>query len=127
MITSMSSDSNIKYLAGLGAKALTAIADQACLLEQTLEKCQKCKIETVTVEHKFTHVKTCDRCASENIIEAMYSILKRDVQHSDLDDELLTIANEKNWIDVIDADKIRRITQYIKLTKELDINQNELH
>lgn len=130
----MSNDSNIKYLARLVTKqafmigmALSAIADQACLLEQTLEKCSDCHTEIVTVEHRFTHVKVCDRCAAERITNALHAILEDKNPDFDLDHQLFTVVNENNWVDVVDADKIRRMIQYTKIAKELDVEESELH
>jgi hypothetical protein len=129
----MSNDyDNIKHLASLIAKqsiilsiALNAIVDQACLLESALDKCSQCNIELATLEHNHTHVKLCDRCAAEQIYSSLKSILNDN--NPDLNDQLFIVANEKNWVDVKNAEKIRRVTQYTKAARDLDVNDSEIH
>jgi len=83
------------------------LADQACLLKSKLDVCEQCKLNTATVEHVTLGSKRCDKCASEAVV-AQKTLLSA-------------------WVDVPDADKIRRVIDYVSLVKELDVDKSMVH
>ncbi len=84
------------------------LADQACLLKSALEVCSHCNLNPCTVEHmSIQKLKCCDKCAAEITI----------------DSKSLTSV----WFDITDADKIRRLLDYVSIIKELDVDKSMIH
>lgn len=67
-----------------------------------------------TVSHITLHIKYCDEHCARVIVSAKNESQSRfqNIQNS--------IKNPDNWIDVKNAESIRRISDYIKITKELE-------
>lgn len=105
------------------------LADQACLLEPRLERCEKCKAEPVTVTHRHLNVRVCDRCAAESIVKSARAYVDGYLANPDdpLNDVRQSLMDENDWLDVHDADKIRRVCDYAKIVKELDVNPDRIH
>ena len=100
------------------------LADSACLLVPALPKCTRCADEPVTVEHSDLHIRLCDRCAAETIVAASRQAIAS-TQHDV--GAFVTLATEGAWVDVEDAEKIRRVTDYVRLVKMLDVEQIGSH
>lgn len=131
----MSSD-DIVALAKLAARQAQTIslislqlADQACLIEPHLPKCSKCEREACTVEHVHLKLRLCDRCAAESIVKAGrayvdgYLVDPKDP----MNDVRGSLMNENDWVDLPDADKIRRVTDYVHIIKQLDVGADGVH
>lgn len=128
-------DDEIVALAKLAARQAKLIelislqlADQACLIEPHLPKCSKCNELPVTVEHRFLHVKVCDRCAAESIVTSGRAYVDGYLANPDdpLNDVRGSLMNENDWVDVADADKIRRIIDYVKIIKERELTPDRV-
>lgn len=104
------------------------LADQACLLETQLKRCSRCQLGAVTVEHTYLKIQACDRCAAEVIVKSGRAYI--DGYAADPDDPLnlarMTLMNERDWVDVADADKVRRVVDYVKIIKELEVNPDRM-
>lgn len=131
----MSSSDEIVALAKLVVRQSSLInllsmqlADQACLLETALDRCAKCKAEPATVEHVHLKIAMCDRCAAESIVKSGRTYV--DAYIADPEDPLNvareSLMNEHEWVDVEDAEKVRRITDYVKIIKELEVTPDML-
>lgn len=130
----MSSD-EIVALAKLAARQAMLInlislqlADQACMIEPHLPRCSKCQREPVTVEHKHLKVQVCDRCAAESIVVSGRAYVDGYLANPDdpLNDVRSSLMNENDWVDLPDADKIRRIVDYVKGIKELEATPDRI-
>lgn len=99
------------------------LAEQACLLEQTLTRCscEDCE-EPATVEHHLMDTKVCDRHAATIIVKSKRAYVDSCI--ADPEDPLntmkLSLMNENNWTDLQNADKIRKLLNYVKIINELD-------
>lgn len=105
------------------------LADQACLLVPHLQRCGKCNVEPVTVEHVHTKVRLCDRCWAELIVNSSRAYINSYVQdpNDPLNDVRTSSTNENDWVNLPDADKIRRMIDYVKIIKESEITQDRMH
>lgn len=128
-------DDDIVALAKLAARQARLLelislqlADQACLLEPHLPKCSKCSEFPVTVEHIHLKVRVCDRCAAESIVTAGRAYVDGYLANPDdpLNEVRGSLMNENDWVDIPDADKIRRIIDYVKIIKERELTMDRL-
>ncbi len=84
------------------------LADQACVLESLFVRCDECHRDPVTVEHPRSGGRFCDSCAARLIVASGEHI--RDPEPA-----------FAGWIDVPEADRIRRMSDYTKIIKQLDV------
>lgn len=100
------------------------LADQACLLSLGLKPCSKCAVEPTTVEHVHMKLSLCDRCAAEAIVASGRTYVDSSVNDGNdpLNDVRSSLMNDGDWLDVPDADRIRRLMDYVKIIKQLDID-----
>lgn len=105
------------------------LADQACLLEPRLERCEKCKAEPATVAHRHLNIRVCDRCAAETIVKSARAYVDGYLANPQdpINDVRQSLMDENDWHDLADADKIRRVCDYAKIVKELDVNPDRIH
>lgn len=105
------------------------LADQACLLEPRLERCEKCKAEPATVMHRHLNIRVCDRCAAEAIVKSARTYVDGYLANPQdpINDVRQSLMDENDWHDLADADKIRRVRDYTKIVKELDVNPDRIH
>lgn len=98
------------------------IGEQAVLLHSTLKQCEKCKKVPCTVEHKGLVKSLCDRCAAETIVSAGRAVMAAAIKNDadELQAAKLGVIREDDWIDVIDAQKIRTLTLYVSLLRETE-------
>lgn len=91
--------------------SLTALylSDHAVMIQNMIKKCENCLSESATVEHKMSKYKFCDHCAAKNIVL-----------------ESNNHEQENTWIDIDNADKIRRLSEYVKIIKRLDVSNDEV-
>ena len=92
------------------------LIDQLYLVEQLLPKCSRCKEQSATVKNKVTKKLVCDRCVSELIV-----LISKDEEGVLLDEEI--DVNVTDWIDVENANRIRKISDYISLVKHNNMEQ----
>ena len=104
------------------------LADQACLLLPTLHKCNKCQNEPATVEHIDLKIQLCERCAAETIVSSGRSYVDGYIANPDdpINDARYSLMNEDHWVDLPDADKIRRLVIYVNVIKELEVTNDRL-
>lgn len=130
------SDSDIVALAKLAARQAQTIAlitlqlaDQACVIEPHLPRCGKCNTDPCTVEHRHLKLKLCDRCAAESIVKAGRNYVDGYIANPNdpLNDVRGSLMNENDWLDLPDADKVRRIVDYVRIIKELDVTPDRTH
>lgn len=102
------------------------LADHACFVKPMLPRCQKCSIEPITVEHALLNIKACDRCAAEMMVRSSRAYVDGYiVDPSDpFNDVRLSLLNENDWVDVDNADKIRRLIDYVEIIEGLDVQQS---
>ena len=104
------------------------LADQACLIRDTISRCEKCRSEPSTVRHVHVGLHLCDRCAAESIVKSGRAYV--DSYIADPEDPLnvvrSSLMNENDWVDMPDADKVRRIADYVKIIKELEVTPDML-
>lgn len=122
----MASDEDIKALARLvvNNRSLTSVAfgvlnDFARLIEPTVKRCSitGCK-EMATVHHVDLQIDTCDHCAAAAIHRAGKGI---GVNPSDsLSFLRLCIADEERWVDLPNAEQIRRLREYVQELRKND-------
>lgn len=70
----------------------------------------------------------CDYCAAETIVKSTYAYIN--ATFSDQNDQeqlMLLLMNENNWTDVHDADKIRRVCDYVRYVRKLEIGNDRIH
>lgn len=105
------------------------LADQACLIEPKLERCPKCHVEPITVEHLLLKVKLCDRCAAESIVKSGRNYVDAYIANPDdpLNVARASMMNENEWVDLPDAEKVRRLVDYVKIIKELEVTRDRMH
>lgn len=94
------------------------LSDHAVLLQNALKKCENCFIEPATVEHRKTKIIFCDHCAASHVVSENKFMNMSNQEHS--------LSKDQNWIDIDNADKIRRLSDYVKIIKELDVSNNEV-
>lgn len=98
------------------------LGDQACLLAPSLVRCGRCDIEPITVEHRHMGLQACDRCAAELIVRSGRNYVE--AYCSDPNDPLnearSSLMNEDDWLDLPNADKVRRITDYVRIIKVME-------
>jgi hypothetical protein len=105
--------------------AVLQLADQAVLIERLLLRCEKCQELPCTVEHRYVHVKFCDRCAAESIVNSGrayvngYAADPRDP----FNDVRSSLMIENDWIDILDAEKVRHVVDYANSIKEFKPDQ----
>ena len=104
------------------------LSDQACVIRDTIPRCEKCHVEPSTVKHVHVGLQLCDRCAAESIVKAGRSYV--DAYIADPDDPLnvarQSLMTESDWVDLPDADKVRRIVDYVKIIKELEVTHERI-
>ena len=117
---------DVKSLAKLAIRQATLIsvmsshlADQACLLASMLKKCQRCYKRPITVSHE-KNGEACDRCAAEATTD-IHDLIS---PNSEPGLDKLNVA--AGWIDIQDAEKIRRLDDYVSLVKELDNDPTDI-
>jgi hypothetical protein len=105
------------------------LADQACLIEPHLARCEKCSLEPVTVEHVHVKVRLCDRCAAESIVRSGRAYVDGYMANPDdpLNDIRSSLMNENDWVDLPDADRVRRVVDYVKIIKQLEVALDRVH
>lgn len=90
----------------------SVLADQAILLEKTLERCTargNCRsAATVVHETAGVRMKRCDRCAALIITGEEKTHLVGDF-------------SEAMWIDLPLADEIRRTAEYVQILRSLEV------
>ncbi len=105
------------------------LADQASLIEPYVPKCMTCQKRPASVEHAKLGVRCCDRCTAEAIVKAGHAYVNMCL----IDPEnpfvkvLATMMDEGAWRDVDDAEKIRRITEFVSVIKETDVTKDRVH
>lgn len=105
------------------------LADQACLIMPALKRCSKCQLEPITVEHVHLKIQVCDRCAAESIVKSGRSYVDAYIDNPDdpLNTARASLMNENDWVDLPDAEKVRRVVDYVKIIKELEVTQDRMH
>lgn len=105
------------------------IADQATLIEPRVPKCMSCHKNPYTVKHVKMSMTFCDRCAAETIIKSSRAFVN--LCQMDPDDPFVEVCSslmdENAWRDVDDAEKIRRMTEFVNIIKEIDVTQDRTH
>ena len=101
------------------------LADQAVLIEKSLPRCEKCQELPCTVEHRHLHVKLCDRCAAESIFTSSRAYVDGYLANPEdpLNDVRQSLMDENDWLDMPDAEKVRRVVDYARIIKELEPSQ----
>ena len=105
------------------------LADQACALVPCLARCGRCDSDPITVEHRHTGIQACDRCAAEMIVASGRTYVDAYVANPDdpLNEARYSLMNEDNWVDLPDAQKIRRIVDYVRIIKQSEAPEGGLH
>jgi hypothetical protein len=86
--------------------------DLTRLVEPMLEKCARvgCN-DAATVKHATLGVKHCDHCAAVVIVKARQNLGEPD----GFDEFRWSIMNEDNWVDVPNAEAIRRMREHLDI------------
>ena len=104
------------------------LADNACFIETLLAHCGKCNSRLATVEHSIG-CKLCDRCASETIVRSGRNFV--DGYINDPKDPLnaarSSLMDENAWVDLPNAERIRRLDDYVRIIKELELAPEQVH
>jgi len=105
------------------------LADQASLIEPHVPRCMTCQKKPACVEHTALKARLCDRCAAEMIVKASrayVSVCKHD-PNDPYAEIFSTMMDENAWRDLDDAEKIRRMTDFVNAIKETDVTQERTH
>jgi len=98
---------------------MSQVSDCVALIQSQIKACVDCNKNPGTVRYTLNSYVHCDRCAAEAIIKK-----QKETKHPDYD-----VKNEKqvyndvhfmtdtNWVDIKNADKIRRLQEFIDLLK----------
>lgn len=122
-------DDDIKVLAATLLKqerllnlSIAHQADQSILIFSLLPSCQKCKAVPGTVQHRHAGVLACDRCCATMIVDVSKRYVDAYVKnpHDDMNIVRLSIMDERDWPDVTNARRIRRLVEYVLLADEYD-------
>lgn len=111
-------------------RAINAIAeglyDVASLLSPLITRCDTVDCNNgATVRHNVLGIKFCDyhcACTIVNAKNETGEVVFNNIRNS--------IKNEENWIEIENAESVRHITDYLKLTKDLQrdiITSTRLH
>lgn len=105
------------------------LADQACLIEHHLPKCSRCEHNIATVEHLTSKVRVCDKCAARVIVASSREYVEGCAANPDdpINVAKSSLMNENDWVDMPDAEKIRRLMDYVDIIKELEVTPEGLH
>lgn len=100
---------------------LGVVGDFAIFIEEGLQQCEMVKCHNpATVQHQVMDVKMCDACAARDIVIASRGGNGFAEQSEALNDLTAQVANEELWIDLPNAVRIRRLTDYVSLLKKND-------
>jgi len=114
-----------RHQALLNAVALN-LSDQACLLSTTLKTC-KCQQEPVTVSFVLNpETELCDRCVAELIVTAKKLICDPSIASATSNIHPL-MMDENSWVDLPNAEIVRRLTSYVKLVHSLENPSVQVH
>jgi hypothetical protein len=103
------------------------VADHACFIAPLITRCCKEGFDQpATVEHRELAYKMCDHCAAETVCKSGRNFT------ADLNDAVNLarglLMQEDLWIDMPDADKIRRLVEYIDAIRDtVDAKAVESH
>lgn len=115
----------VKHDATIQALAQNA-ADTSVLLEELLKRCSRCEAAPCTVyNEQLPEYLMCDHCAAELAVKSSKQFT------ADLEDpvNLLrgSLMREDDWRDLPNADKIRRVMDYVNVLRALDGQQPTVH
>lgn len=105
------------------------LADQAALIVPHLEPCRKCKEEPVTIVHvRMEELRLCDRCAAESIVKSARAYVDGYIENPEdpLNTMRASLMNENEWVDTADAQRIRKLVDYVKIVKELEVSPDRI-
>lgn len=104
------------------------VADLITMNVASLELCEKCKKDPVTVEHKHVLTRMCDKCAAESIVLSGKNYAKGFMENPD--DPLNTVRSslmlDENWVDIKNAELVRRLVEYAKIVQK-DIDTSDVN
>lgn len=98
------------------------LADQACIINDSLKKCDCCMMHPVTVRHKTMGIEACDDCAARAIVTSkkrIGAVLDGEgITGSDRAELEASAMSDSDWIDNANAERIRRIESYAAIVRE---------
>lgn len=105
------------------------LRDQACILVPQLERCGRCDKDPITVEHRFMGLQACDRCAAELIVRSGRNYVDAYIENPDdpLNEARASLMNEDDWVDLPNAEKVRRIADYVRIISLAEAVPGEHH
>jgi len=114
------------------------LSDCVFVVNDQFRKCVLCLKLPITVKHiNVKSLEMCDHCAARSIIDAKSCLAKlspsNDSEFSvNLEDyppeyfnSLLDLSNEDKWVDIKNADKIRKISTFIELMNLKESYEND--
>ena len=104
-------------------------SDNSFIVHSMLPKCERCSSSPCTVKHRYMNVSACDRCCAHMIVKISRSSVDAAIAYPDdaLHAARLSLMDENDWVDVENAERIRRIDEYVRNVGEYDLEVRTYH